>query len=62
MTGVGLISPEYKIFDGTQNADNYTAHNGNLWTYNTGIFLLGSAAIYNYVSYFGTKLLLSLLT
>jgi mannan endo-1,6-alpha-mannosidase len=61
MTGVGLISPEYKVFDGTQNKDNCTAHDGNLWTYNAGIFLLGSAAMYNYVSPFDTKTLLPLL-
>ncbi|KUJ09563.1 glycoside hydrolase family 76 protein [Mollisia scopiformis] len=50
MYGVGLMSPEYKIFDGTQNTDNCTAKDHNTWTYNAGIFLLGSATMYNYTN------------
>ena len=49
--GVGLISPGYEVFDGTQNTDNCTAKDGTRWTYNAGIYLLGSAVMYNYVSH-----------
>jgi mannan endo-1,6-alpha-mannosidase len=52
--GVGLISPTYEVFDGTQNTDNCTRKDHTRWTYNAGIYLLGSAVMYNYVcqSYF----------
>lgn len=47
---VGLISPDFQVFDGTQNTDNCTAKDGTRWTYNAGVYLLGSAAMYNHVS------------
>jgi len=50
MWGIGLISPTYQVYDGTQNTDNCTSKDHNLWTYNAGIYLLGAAAMYNYVS------------
>ena len=50
MYGVGLISETYQVFDGTQNTDNCTSKDHNTWTYNAGIFTLGAAAMYNYVS------------
>ncbi|PBP24928.1 endo mannanase, GH76 family [Diplocarpon rosae] len=43
MTQIGLINEKYEIFDGTQNTDNCTEKDHNKWTYNTGIFLMGSA-------------------
>jgi mannan endo-1,6-alpha-mannosidase len=50
MNDVGLMSPQYKVVDGTHNTDNCTQKDANTWTYNAGIFLLGGAAMYNYVS------------
>jgi mannan endo-1,6-alpha-mannosidase len=50
MNAVGLMSPDYKVVDGTHNTDNCTEKDANTWTYNAGIFLLGGAAMYNYVS------------
>jgi mannan endo-1,6-alpha-mannosidase len=50
VSGVGLITPTYEVFDGTQNTDNCTAKDRTRWTYNAGVYLLGSAAMYNYVS------------
>ncbi|CAL3972128.1 unnamed protein product [Diplocarpon coronariae] len=50
MVGVGLINDKYEIFDGTQNTDNCTEKDHNKWTYNTGIFLMGSAVMYNYTN------------
>ena len=49
VSGVGLITPTYEVYDGTQNTDNCTAKDRTRWTYNAGIYLLGSAAMYNYV-------------
>ena len=48
----GLIGPEYEVYDGAWNTDNCTRMDKNMWNYNTGIYLLGSAAMYNYVSHF----------
>lgn len=50
VSAVGLMSPEYQIFDGTQNTDNCTAKDKTRWTYNAGIYLLGSAVMYNYTN------------
>lgn len=47
---IGLISPEYHVFDGAQNHDNCKTQDTTRWTYNAGVFLLGSAAMYNHVS------------
>lgn len=47
---IGLITPEYEVYDGTQNTDNCTDKDQTQWTYNAGVFLLGSAVMYNYVS------------
>jgi mannan endo-1,6-alpha-mannosidase len=48
--GIGLMSPEYHIYDGTTNTDNCSTQDHNLWTYNAGIYLMGSAAMYNYTN------------
>lgn len=50
VTDIGLVSDKYEVFDGTQATDNCTAKDHNQWTYNNGIFTLGAAAMYNYVS------------
>ncbi|KAH8646543.1 putative mannan endo-1,6-alpha-mannosidase DFG5 [Tricladium varicosporioides] len=47
---IGLISPTYEVFDGTNIRDNCTSKDHNTWSYNAGIFLLGSATMYNYTN------------
>lgn len=47
---IGLITADYgEVFDGTSIPDNCTSKDHTKWTYNVGVFLLGSAAMYNYV-------------
>lgn len=46
---VGLRSPNYLFYDGTDDNLNCTQLDHNLWTYNAGTFLLGAANMYNYV-------------
>jgi mannan endo-1,6-alpha-mannosidase len=46
---VGLRSPNYFFYDGTDDNLNCTQLDHNLWTYNAGTFLLGAANMYNYV-------------
>lgn len=50
MQAVGLMNEKYEVFDGTQLTDNCTSKDHNKWTYNTGVFLMGAAAMYNFVS------------
>ena len=50
VTDVGLIGPEYHVFDGTSEENNCTDLNHIEWTYNNGVFLLGAAHMWNYVS------------
>lgn len=50
MFEIGLMNEKYEVFDGTQNTGNCTDKDRNKWTYNTGIFLMGAAVMYNYVS------------
>jgi mannan endo-1,6-alpha-mannosidase len=47
---VGLMSPQYQFYDGTDDTLNCSAINHIQWTYNAGVFLLGAANMYNYVS------------
>jgi mannan endo-1,6-alpha-mannosidase len=50
MWNVGLIKHDtYHIVDGAHNTDNCTGMDGNTWTYSSGVFLLGAAAMYNHV-------------
>lgn len=51
MKEIGLLTPEYKVFDGAQVLDNCVKPDRNQWTYNNGIMMLGSAAMYNFVSF-----------
>lgn len=46
---VGLLDADFKVYDGTQNSDNCSEKDHNLWSYNQGIYLLGAAAMWNYV-------------
>lgn len=47
---VGLMTADFKVYDGTQNTDNCTSKDHNQWTYNNGIHMLGAAAMYNYTN------------
>jgi len=44
----GLITPDYRFFDGLDIAANCTV-NHNQWSYNAGLYLAGAAAMYNIV-------------
>ncbi|KAI1002115.1 Mannan endo-1,6-alpha-mannosidase [Podosphaera aphanis] len=48
MTSIGLLTPEFHVYDGAQVSDNCKTQDHNQWTYNVGVFLLGSAAMYNF--------------
>ena len=45
-----MINAEYKVSDGGHVEDNCTKQDGTRWTYNAGIFMMGAAAMYNFVS------------
>ena len=47
---VGLMSPTYQIFDGTDDTQNCSSLDHLQWTYNAGVMMLGAANMYNYVS------------
>ena len=57
VASVGLMSPTYQIFDGTDDTQNCTSLNHIQWTYNAGVYLLGAATMYNYVSSLGNATL-----
>jgi len=47
---VGLLNAQnYDIYDGTDDTMNCTQQNHFQWTYNSGVFLLGAAVMYNQV-------------
>ena len=46
---VGLISPSFQLFDGTNDLLNCSELNRIQWTYNAGIILYGAAAMWNAV-------------
>jgi mannan endo-1,6-alpha-mannosidase len=50
MLAVKLIDADYNVFDGTDDNKNCIDVNHDLWTYNTGIFLYGSAIMQDYTS------------
>jgi mannan endo-1,6-alpha-mannosidase len=47
---VGLMTADYRLYDGTDMAINCQRVDHLQWTYNHGVFLLGTAALYNFVS------------
>jgi len=49
-TNVGLIDDEYHIFDGTDDTTNCSQINHLQWSANAGLFIYGSAVMYNIVS------------
>lgn len=50
MTKIGLLAPDYHVYDGAQVGDNCVTPDRNQWTYNVGTFLVGSAAMYNFTN------------
>lgn len=46
---IGLLSKDYKLFDGSDSTLNCSELNHIQWTYNAGIFLAGAAYMYNFV-------------
>lgn len=51
MSTVGLLDASFKVYDGSDDTLNCTQVNSIQWTYNAGVFLLGAATMYNYVSH-----------
>jgi predicted alpha-1,6-mannanase (GH76 family) len=49
---VGLMSPDYHFYDGTDDTINCTQVNHIQWTYNAGVYLLGAATMWNVVCSF----------
>ncbi|KAL9624684.1 MAG: hypothetical protein Q9160_001038 [Pyrenula sp. 1 TL-2023] len=47
---VGLMSPQYQFFDGTDDTQNCTSVNHIQWSYNAGVFLYGAANMFNYTN------------
>lgn len=52
MDEVGLISPSYQIFDGTDVTINCTQLDHVQWSYNGGVMLLAAATMWNQVGVF----------
>lgn len=47
---VGLMTPSYQIFDGSDDNLNCSDFNHIQWSYNAGVFLLGAGVMWNMVS------------
>ncbi|KAJ5625257.1 Mannan endo-1-6-alpha-mannosidase DCW1, partial [Penicillium lagena] len=52
---VGLIGSSYQIYDGSSDTNNCSSVDNDRWTYNTGVYLLGAAVMYNYTSSLSTN-------
>jgi mannan endo-1,6-alpha-mannosidase len=49
VNATGLVSPDFKFFDGADVTANCTGINRIQWSYNAGVYLLGAATMYNLV-------------
>ena len=47
---IGLITPDWHVYDGTDNTKNCSDQDQILWTYSAGIYLYGSAVLYNFTN------------
>ncbi|KAH8597301.1 mannan endo-1,6-alpha-mannosidase DCW1 [Bisporella sp. PMI_857] len=47
---IGLIDPNYYVFDGSDDKKNCSELNRVVWTYNAAVYLYGSAVLYNYTN------------
>ncbi|EPS25120.1 putative alpha-1,6-mannanase [Penicillium oxalicum 114-2] len=45
---VGLITPDFQIYDGTTDVSNCSSYDRTRWSYTGGIWLHGAAVMYNY--------------
>lgn len=50
METVGLMSSDYKVYDGTSDTDNCSSIDHLQFSYNQGIYLFGAAVMYNYTN------------
>ena len=50
VSGVGLMDKDYNIFDGAHVEFNCTDINRAQFSYNNGVYALGAAYMYNFVS------------
>ena len=50
VNAVGLMNPQYAIFDGSDDTLNCSQVNHIRWSYNAGVYLLGAANMYKFVS------------
>ncbi|KAJ5925798.1 Mannan endo-1-6-alpha-mannosidase DCW1 [Penicillium verhagenii] len=57
--GVGLITPDYQVYDGTTDVSNCTSYDRTRWSYTAGIYLHGTSVMYNYTSSLSTNSSLS---
>ncbi|WEW59206.1 glycoside hydrolase family 76 protein [Emydomyces testavorans] len=47
---IGLVTPDYQFFDGSDDKLNCSELNREQWTYNAGVYLHGAASMYNYTN------------
>lgn len=47
--GVGLITPDFQVYDGTTDGSNCSSYDRTRWSYTAGIYLHGASVMYNYV-------------
>jgi mannan endo-1,6-alpha-mannosidase len=50
-TSVNLMTNDWLFYDGTDDQSNCTSYNQIEWTYNSGVYLLGAAHMYNLVRF-----------
>ncbi|KAI3399559.1 hypothetical protein diail_6581 [Diaporthe ilicicola] len=52
---VGLVGPQFNVFDGTsdKDTDNCTAVSGDQWSYNVATYMMGAANMYAYTGAMG---------
>ncbi|KAG0649457.1 6-D-mannanase DCW1 [Hyphodiscus hymeniophilus] len=47
---IGLITQDWHVYDGTDDTKNCSDQDRVIWTYSAGIYLYGSAIMYNYTN------------
>ena len=52
---IGLVTDIYQVYDGTDDTNNCSDTNHVQWSYNSGVFLLGAATMWNQVRISQTK-------
>ncbi|KAL7266407.1 hypothetical protein RUND412_011048 [Rhizina undulata] len=52
VSAIGLLSSDYKVYDGTDDTSNCSSSDMNYiqWSYNAGMYLAGAAYMYNYTN------------